>query len=101
MAAEVVEAPGTAAETAQACAGRAAGGALVVRVFPGDPFVGGRGAAEATQLAAAGVPFEIVPGVPVETGIAAYAGVPAGSPFCVATLTGDGDGDRAAARGRR
>ena len=72
---------------------RAAGGALVVRVFPGDPLVGGRGAAEATQLAAEGIPFEIVPGVPLETGAAAYAGVPAGTPFCVATLTSDGDAD--------
>ena len=93
LSAEVVEAPGQAAETAHACAQRAAGGALVVRVFPGDPLVGGRGAAEATQLAAEGIPFEIVPGVPLETGVAAYAGVPAGTPFCVATLTSDGDAD--------
>jgi uroporphyrinogen III methyltransferase/synthase len=91
--AEVVVAAGPAAQTAQDCARRAAGGALVVRVFPGDPFVGGRGAAEAAQLAAADVPFEVVPGVPLETGIAAFAGVPAGSPFCVATLTGDDSGN--------
>ncbi|MGZ4664293.1 MAG: SAM-dependent methyltransferase, partial [Frankiaceae bacterium] len=38
--AEVIEAPGPAAETARACAQRAARGALVVRLFPGDPFIG-------------------------------------------------------------
>ena len=93
LSAEVVEAPGQAAETAHACAQRAAGGALVVRVFPGDPLVGGRGAAEATQLAAEGVPFEIVPGCRWRRAWPPTPGFRLAAPFCVATLTSDGDAD--------
>jgi uroporphyrinogen III methyltransferase / synthase len=55
---------------------KAKAGKTVVRLKGGDPYVFGRGAEEAEQLADAGVKFEVVPGVSSFVAVPNYAGVP-------------------------
>jgi len=63
-------------ELNQLLVAKAKEGKTVVRLKGGDPYVFGRGGEEAEELAAAGVPFEVVPGISSIVAAPNYAGIP-------------------------
>jgi uroporphyrinogen III methyltransferase/synthase len=88
------------AEIEQLLVDYGARGLDVVRLKGGDPFVFGRGGEEAEALHAAGIPFEVVPGVTAGVAAPAYAGIPLTyreGASAVALLTGHEDPDKAPA----
>ena len=76
--AEIRDLEATPADTAKAMLTEARAGASVVRLVAGDVFIDDHAVREALAVARTVVPFDIVPGLSIAAGTAAYAGVPVG-----------------------
>jgi uroporphyrinogen III methyltransferase/synthase len=75
-------------------------GKNVVRLKSGDPSLFGRGPEEVAALTAAGIPYEVVPGVTAAFAAASHAGIPIthrDTASAVALITGHRRGDGAGA----
>ncbi len=77
--AEIRPAVGQPADVAKDLVAAARDGRRVTRLISGDPLTVDSVVQEAIAVAAAGVPFDVVPGVPAGSAVPAYAGVPVGS----------------------
>jgi uroporphyrinogen III methyltransferase/synthase len=86
--AEVRPAVGEPEEVAKDLIAEASAGRQVVRLVGGDPLTADAVVAETLAVAAAGVPFDVVPGVAPGTAVPAYAGVPLGSTHVEADVRG-------------
>jgi uroporphyrinogen III methyltransferase/synthase len=66
---------------------RGRSGQTIVRLKGGDPFVFARGGEEAAALEAAGISYEVVPGITSAIAVPAYAGIPVTKRFSSTSLT--------------
>ncbi|MDD7965935.1 bifunctional uroporphyrinogen-III C-methyltransferase/uroporphyrinogen-III synthase [Actinomycetospora lemnae] len=80
-------APADPAALAETVVTEARGGASVVRLCLGDPLVRPDVVTEVRAVAAAGVPFDVVPGMPADTAVPTYAGVALGPAHTTVDLT--------------
>lgn len=74
-------------ETTQLLIEKAQNNAVIVRLKGGDPFVFGRGGEEMTDLIAAGILVEVVPGITSGIAAPAYAGIPVTHRDCSSSVT--------------
>ena len=94
--AEVRPAIGDPATVAATLVAEARTGSTVARLVAGDPLSADAVVREVLGVADAGVPFDVVPGVPVATGVPTYAGVPVGSAHTVVDARNEVDWSGAA-----
>jgi uroporphyrinogen III methyltransferase / synthase len=84
--AEVRPAVGDPAAVAKDLIAEASAGRAVVRLVAGDPLTADAVVAEALEVAKGPVPFDVVPGIPADVAVPAYAGVALGSTHTVADV---------------
>jgi uroporphyrinogen III methyltransferase/synthase len=84
--AEVRPAVGDPAQVAKDLIAEASAGRAVVRLVSGDPLTADAVVAEALEVSRGPVPFDVVPGVPANIAVPAYAGVALGSTYTVADV---------------